>query len=96
MNENPYASNSAVGMLQEAAETLKQRAILRDTSDGERSMVRCVEAFNAMYGTELTEEQGWMFMVMLKAARSANGQPHPDDYVDGAAYFSLAGESALK
>ena len=96
MNENPCASNNAVSMLQEAAETLKQRAILRDTPDGERSMARCVEAFNAMYGTELTEEQGWMFMVMLKAARSANGQPHPDDYVDGAAYFSLAGESALK
>ena len=96
MIENPYASNSAVGMLQEAAETLKQRAILRDTPDGERSMARCVEAFNAMYGAKLTEEQGWMFMVMLKAARSANGHQHPDDYVDGAAYFALAGESAIK
>ena len=96
MIENTFANNSAVGMLQEAAETLKQRAILRDTPEGERSMARCIEAFNAMYGAELTEEQGWMFMVMLKAARSANGQPHPDDYVDGAAYFALAGESAIR
>ena len=96
MIENTFANNSAVDMLQEAAETLKQRAILRDTPEGERSMARCVEAFNAMYGAELTEEQGWMFMVMLKAARSANGQPHPDDYVDGAAYFALAGESAIR
>ena len=45
---------------------MKDRASQRDAEDGERSMKRCVEAFNALEGTNLTETQGWKFMVMLK------------------------------
>ena len=86
----------AVAMLQEAANTLHDRAVSRDTPEGERSIGAAVAAFNAIYGTDITPQQGWMFMVFLKAARSANGQTNMDDFVDGAAYFALAGEEASK
>ncbi|QZI93291.1 hypothetical protein SIPHO075v1_p0068 [Vibrio phage PS65A.1] len=73
---------------------MKDRASQRDAEDGERSMKRCVEAFNALEGTNLTETQGWKFMVMLKMARSVSGDFTADDYEDMAAYAGLAGESA--
>ncbi|CAM0044866.1 phosphofructokinase [Vibrio phage K459] len=73
---------------------MKDRASQRDAEDGERSMKRCVEGFNALEGTTLTETQGWKFMVMLKMARSVSGDFTADDYEDMAAYAGLAGESA--
>lgn len=79
-------------ILDTAAECIGNRAAERDT-DAERSMAATVTSFNAMYNTELTEEQGWMFMVFLKAARAKGGDFRLDDYVDGAAYFALAGEA---
>lgn len=83
--------SSAVKILNDAAECIGDRAAERDT-DSERSMLATVNAFNAMYGTELTETQGWMFQVFLKASRAKNGDFREDDYVDGASYFALAGE----
>lgn len=84
-------SKSVVDILQLAQRCVGDRAAERDT-DAERSMKTCVDAFNAMYGTELTEEQGWMFMVFLKASRAKGGKFKLDDYVDMAAYAGLAGE----
>lgn len=84
---------TASDFLYSAAEELQDRASQRDAPDGERSMRRCVEAFNALYGTRLTETQGWQFMSLLKKARAAQGQYRADDYVDDAAYAALAGES---
>ena len=48
-----------------------------------------------MTGLSLTEEEGWIFMVFLKLARSQQGEFKLDDYVDMAAYAALAGESAM-
>lgn len=80
--------------MREAADTIEDRAAQRD-SDQERSMARCVAAFNGLTKHNLTEEEGWMFMVVLKMARALNGSKFvKDDYVDGAAYMALAGESA--
>ena len=47
-----------------------------------------------MFNTELTETQGWLFMALLKMSRAKGGEFNSDDYIDGAAYFALAGESA--
>ena len=80
-------------ILQNAAAEMQDRAASRDTPEGERSMGRCVKAFNAMFGTELTETQGWQFMELLKMARSAGGAFRLDDFTDGVAYAALAGES---
>jgi hypothetical protein len=82
-------------ILQKAQDAMKSRATERDR-DEERSMLPCVKAFNAITGHRLTEEQGWLFMVILKLSRSQGGcQDVIDDYIDGAAYFALAGESVL-
>jgi hypothetical protein len=86
----------ACSILIDAADAIAERAHQRDQPTGERSMGHTVRAFNAMFGTELTEHQGWQFMVMLKMARSTGGALRIDDYADGAAYFALAGESATR
>lgn len=79
-----------------ASSALEDRAKLRDSEGGERSMARTVAAFNAARCQNLSEEDGWAFMVLLKLVRSSQGKFHADDYVDGAAYFGLLGESSQK
>lgn len=86
--------HSAAGMLKEGAKCLEDRASERDRPEGERSMAACVRAFNALFGYTLTEEQGWLFMALLKVSRSHGGKFRRDDYVDAAAYMALAGETA--
>lgn len=85
---------AADDLLVQAHESIHQRAQLRDKPAGERSMARCIAAFNALHGTALTEVQGWHFMVILKLTRATAGRKHLDDYVDLAAYSALAGEAA--
>ena len=85
---------SADDYLRSAADEMADRAESRDAEDGERSMRRAVESFNALYGHHLTETQGWQFMSILKKARGAEGAYREDDYVDDIAYCALAAESA--
>ena len=86
----------AINIIQAAANTLQDRASTRDSPEGERSMSATVKAFNAIFGESMTETQGWLFMVLLKTVRSSQGTLQIDDYLDGTAYFALAGESAIK
>jgi hypothetical protein len=79
--------NAAVGHMSDRAATY-------DKPEGERSMSATVGAFLAVSGVSLTEEQGWLFMALLKAVRSQQGAYRADSYEDGAAYFALAGEAA--
>jgi hypothetical protein len=84
--------------LEEAAETLKQRGVDYDGNGyegGERSMGKTVEIFRAITGIELSELDGWRFLISLKLARSTSGKPKRDNYVDLAGYTALAGETAL-
>jgi hypothetical protein len=83
---------TAERILRTAADVMAERGKKRDTGK-ERSMARTVRAFNAVTGLSLTETQGWVFMAVLKLAREASGHD-PDNFVDGAAYMALAGESA--
>jgi hypothetical protein len=85
-------------ILEEAAETLKQRGVDYDGNGyegGERSMGKTVEIFRAITGIELSELDGWRFLISLKLARSTSGKPKRDNYVDLAGYTALAGETAL-
>jgi hypothetical protein len=84
---------SAPEILEVAAGHILARGNSRDLPQGERSMRRTVDAFNAITGLVLSERDGWLFMAILKAARATAGGHNPDDYEDGAAYFALAGES---
>jgi hypothetical protein len=83
--------NAAEDILLSAVSQMKQRSALRD-APMERSMKRAVSIFNAWTGGDMSIESGWRFMIALKQAREIQGQFHLDDYVDGAAYFSLLGE----
>lgn len=94
MSDNLNQNKTASDILKEASETIDSRGKERDKGS-ERSMRSTVEAFNAITGQELTETQGWQFMVILKLARSSGGNFKLDDYLDGAAYMALAGECEL-
>lgn len=82
----------AVETLRRAADLIEQRGKQRDSDTGERSMARTVAAFNAVYGANLTETQGWHFMELLKMARSSQGAYVADDFDDKVAYAALAAE----
>lgn len=87
---------TASDYLNEADACMKQRAALRDSPEGERSMESAVNAFNILTGHNLTETQGWTFMLLLKLARAKNGDYHEDDYTDAVAYSSLMAEASNK
>lgn len=90
-----YSPATATDILQLGIATLEQRGRDRDRPSGERSMLPVVSAFEALTGHRMTEQQGWLFMALVKFKRSQSGKPDLDHYVDGANYFALAGESAL-
>lgn len=90
------SETKAVQILNEAVQIMAERGKSYDKSGGqaERSMPKIVAMFNALTGHELTPAQGWKFMACLKLARSEQGEHREDNYLDGAAYFALAGEEA--
>ena len=95
--DHPRGLQSATDLLSMAQITLSERGTQRDcASTGERSMAATVKAFNALTGLNLTEENGWEFMVLLKMVRGRQGSTRADDYVDLASYGALLGECKLK
>ena len=88
--------STAANILRAAIGHMDQRAATYDKPEGERSMGATVDAFLAVTGVHMTEEQGWLFMALLKAVRSQQGAYRADSYEDGAAYFALAGEAAVR
>jgi len=75
-----------------AANLLSERGKQYDGSNQERSMASTVAAFNAVYGTTMTELQGWHFMCLLKMVRQRAGG-HVDSAEDLIAYAALAAET---
>lgn len=73
---------------------MRDREKTYDAAGGERSMGKTVAMFNSLYGLELTEQQGWAFMCLLKIVRTSQGAFRSDNYEDLAAYAGLMGESA--
>lgn len=91
-----YNQNNAESFLNAAIQHMRDRADTYDRPQGERSMSNTVEAFKAVTGVSMTEEQGWLFMSLLKSVRTQQGAFRADNYEDGAAYFALAGECAAR
>lgn len=81
-------------LLNQAVSEMADRAVTYDNSEGERSIPKTVEMFNTLTGHNLTYTQGWLFMTCLKMVRCQQGSHKQDNFVDGAAYMALAGESA--
>lgn len=92
--EHPVTTS--VDILNQAVKEQGDRAATYDAPSGERSMGKTVAMFNILTGFNVTEEQGWQFMELLKMVRSSQGKAKADNYVDGSSYASLAGESALR
>ena len=64
-----------------------------DSPKGERSMERSVNTFAALTDIQLTEEQGWLFMEVLKQVRSLQGKFKADNYEDLVGYAAKRGAS---
>jgi len=85
-------THTALTILEQALAAIADRAPVRDC-DGVRSMRRTVVTFNNLTGNELSERDGWIFMLCVKLSRSQQGNFHVDDYVDLAGFAALAGEA---
>ena len=57
--------STAANILTAALGHMRDRAATYDKPEGERSMGATVDAFNAVTGVSMTEEQGWLFMALL-------------------------------
>jgi hypothetical protein len=80
--------------LKTVALLIDSRGQERDSPEGERSMERTVRTFNTMTGHNLSTEEGWLFMVYLKHARSRGGRYREDDYLDAIGYEALRTEAS--
>lgn len=91
------SSMRAPDLLKRAADIMEERGKQYDKPGGERSMAQCIAAFNAITGRDLTEQEGWTMMAVLKMVRffQNTAVPHRDSLEDLIAYTALLGESAL-
>lgn len=81
-------------ILDKAAQHMRDRATTYDKPGGERSMAKTIAVFNAFHGTNLTEEQGWHMMQILKDVRFFTSKTyHADSAEDSVAYGGLKAEA---
>jgi hypothetical protein len=92
--EAKWEPRTAVDYLSAAEDAQTARASDYDSPGGERSVGDTVRAFNALTGHQLTEVEGWQFLMLLKLKRlnSAHGV-HMDSCVDAVSYASLMAEA---
>ncbi len=87
---------TAADFLRAGIKHMDARGVTHDAPNGERSMLKTVSAFNIICDQDLSEEEGWMFMGLLKKVRSVQGRFNKDNYEDGASYEGLRGECASR
>jgi hypothetical protein len=92
----PLNPPTAADFLQCGINHMRDRAATYDKPEGERSMGKTVSAYNIITGQNMSEEQGWLFMGLLKKVRSQQGDFKADNYEDEAAYAGLRGECAAR
>ena len=84
-------------LLGRAARHMHDRASTYDKPEGERSMGRTVQAFNAITGRSLTEAEGWLLLQVLKDVRLfTRSEYHADSAEDCIAYAALKAEAKSK
>ncbi len=83
--------------LRRAAEIMEERGKQYDQPEGERSMGKCVAAFNIVTGHTLTEAEGWLLLQILKDVRQWQRPGfHQDSADDCIAYAALKAEAKQK
>lgn len=81
-------------LLQNAANIMAERGKQYDKPEGERSMGKCVQAFNTITGQNLTEAEGWLLLQILKDVRQWQRPGyHQDSAEDCIAYAALKAEA---
>jgi hypothetical protein len=84
-------------LLEKAKGHMEARAAQYDKPEGERSMAKAVEAFNAITGRNLTEPEGWLLLQVLKDVRLFQRPGyHADSAEDCIAYAALKGEAKAR
>ena len=94
-----HGSDSAPGLLAEAAQTMLERGKQYDQSDGERSFEKAAKVFNAITGMEdyLSASDIALVLLAVKLVRDqSREEPHRDSLLDAVAYASLYGEERMK
>lgn len=91
------ANPTAPELLGAAKDTMEERGRQYDQPGGERSMGKCVAAFNIVTGRDLQESEGWLLLQILKDVRDRQtpNKPHNDSLVDGVAYSALKAEARM-
>jgi hypothetical protein len=91
---NPTAED----FLRRAATIMNSRGAQYDKPDGERSMGKCVAAFNIITGRDLTEAEGWLLLQVLKDVRQwqTPAAYHADSAEDAVAYSALKAEALAR
>lgn len=81
-------------LLQNAANIMAERGKQYDKPEGERSMGKCVAAFNIITDKTLTEAEGWLLLQLLKDVRQWQRPGyHQDSAEDCIAYAALKAEA---
>lgn len=97
MSAPPAIGNTASGFLRRAEQIMNERAHQYDKPEGERSMGKTVQAFNAITGRDLTEAEGWLLLQVLKDVRQWQRPDfHQDSADDGIAYSALKAEALAR
>ena len=93
----PIKSNGAhsTDFLKGALAVQEERAKEYEIESGEeRSVEQLVNAFNAITRHKLTEQDGWLFLTLLKMVRAWNADNyHHDSALDMVSYSSLTAEA---
>lgn len=85
---------AAPKLLQKAAAIMEERGKQYDKPEGERSMGKCVAAFNIITGHSLAESEGWLLLQILKDVRLWQRPGyHQDSAEDCIAYAALKAEA---
>lgn len=83
--------------LERAVAVQNERAKEYEQEGGERSVEQIVGAFNAITQHKLSEQDGWLFLVLLKAVRAWNTDNyHDDSALDFVSYASLVAEALYR
>ena len=87
-------NQTAPQLLNKAASIMEERGKQYDKPEGERSMGKCVAAFNIITGHNLNESEGWLLLQVLKDVRlwQQHGY-HQDSAEDCIAYAALKAEA---
>lgn len=90
----PAVKRTAPELLQRAASLMDERGRQYDQPAGERSMGKCVSAFNTITERDLTEAEGWLLLQILKDVRQWQRPGyHADSAEDCIAYAALKAEA---